>query len=186
MLHTGPVMNLLRSAVVFTLVSASSGALGACPPLLDQRLTSLEGKPVDLCQYENRPILVVNTASRCGYTPQFEKLETLYRRHQEQGLVVLGFPSNDFRQELETNQAVGDFCRTVYGVGFPMFEKSSVSGEKANPFYRRLAVAAKEAPRWNFHKYLIAPDGKTVHSFTSGVEPDSAEVMKLLGPMLKR
>lgn len=161
-------------------------AAAACPPLLDVKATSIDGKPVDLCQYAGRPILVVNTASRCGFTPQFEKLEALYRQYGQQGLVVLGFPSNDFRQELESNEAVGKFCRTVYGVQFPMMERSAVSGEAANPFFRKLAAAAQEAPRWNFHKYLVAPDGRTVHSFQTHVEPDAPAIMSKLGPMLRK
>ena len=131
-------------------------------------------------------LLVVNTASKCGFTPQFEKLEGMYRQYKDKGLVVLGFPSNDFRQELETNAQVGDFCRLTYGVQFPMAEKTSVSGDDANPLFRQLAAATGEAPRWNFHKYLIAPDGKTVHSFQTAVEPDSKALMSKLQPMLQK
>lgn len=157
----------------------------ACPSLLNHRYTSLQGKVVDLCEFANRPILVVNTASKCGYTPQFEKLEALHRRYQGRGLVVLGFPSNDFNQELATNQEIARFCKLTYFVEFPMIEKSSVSGPAANAFFKQLATATGAAPQWNFHKYLIAPDGKTVYSFGSPVEPDSREVMGRLLPMLK-
>jgi glutathione peroxidase len=157
----------------------------ACPSLLNHRYTSLQGKPVNLCEFEGRPILVVNTASKCGYTPQFEKLEALHKRFQGRGLVVLGFPTNDFNQELATNKEIADFCKLTYFVEFPMIEKGSVTGPGANALYKQLAAAAGAAPRWNFHKYLIAPDGKTVHSFDTRVEPDSREIMGKLQPMLK-
>jgi glutathione peroxidase len=158
----------------------------ACPALLDHQMKTLEGKPLDLCQFQGKAILVVNTASKCGFTPQFEKLEGMYRQYKDRGLVVLGFPSNDFRQELATNQEVGDFCRMTYGVKFPMAEKSTVTGDGANALFKALATATQEQPRWNFHKYLIAPDGKTVYSFQTQVEPDSKEVMAKLEPMLRK
>ena len=158
----------------------------ACPPLLDFKINSLAGKPMDFCQFEGHPILVVNTASKCGYTYQFEKLEGMYQQYKDKGLVVLGFPSNDFRQELVSNKEVGDFCRMTYGVQFPMVEKTSVVGDGANPFFRQLAAITQENPKWNFHKYLIAPDGKTVYSFATAVEPDAATVMSKLQPMLKK
>ena len=157
----------------------------ACPGLLDHRYTSLQGKPVNLCDFAGRPILVVNTASKCGYTPQFEKLEALHKRYQARGLVVLGFPSNDFNQELATNEEIAQFCKLTYFVEFPMIEKGSVKGPGANAFFQQLAAASGASPQWNFHKYLIAPDGKTVHSFGTRVEPDSREVMGKLLPMLK-
>ena len=157
----------------------------ACPELLNHRYTSLQGKPVDLCQFAGRPILVVNTASKCGYTPQFEKLEAMHKRYQGRGLVVLGFPSNDFNQELATNQEIAQFCKLTYFVEFPMVEQGSVTGPRANALYRQLAAAAGAAPQWNFHKYLIAPDGRAVYSYSSQIEPDSREIMGKLLPMLK-
>lgn len=180
-------MKNLLATLCLTLTAVPMGAGAAdCPPLLDHRMKTLEGKPLDLCEFRNRPILVVNTASKCGYTRQFEKLEGMYRELQSRGLVVIGFPSNDFRQELATNAEVGDFCRMTYGVKFPMAEKSSVTGDAANPFFRQLAAATGQAPQWNFHKYLIAPDGRTVYSYESRVEPDAAEVMGRLKPMLAK
>jgi glutathione peroxidase len=174
-----------RLLLLFILTALPLAAGAACPSLLDHRYTSLQGKPVDLCEFAGRPILVVNTASKCGYTPQFEKLEGLHKRYRERGLVVLGFPSNDFNQELATNQEIAEFCKLTYFVEFPMIGKGSVSGAGANAFYKQLAAAAGAAPRWNFHKYLIAPDGRTVYSFDSRVEPDAREVMGRLLPMLK-
>jgi glutathione peroxidase len=175
-------MKRLLLLLVLTLLPALADA---CPALLDHRYTSLQGKPVNLCQFAGKPILVVNTASKCGYTPQFEKLEALHKRYRGRGLVVLGFPSNDFNQELATNREIAEFCKLTYFVEFPMIEKGSVTGPGANAFFRQLAAASGAAPRWNFHKYLIAPDGKTVHSFDTRVEPDSREVMGRLVPMLK-
>jgi glutathione peroxidase len=174
-----------RILIVVALMLLSPVAQAACSGLLDHRYTSLQGKPVDLCSYAGRPILVVNTASKCGYTPQFEKLEALHRRYEARGLVVLGFPSNDFNQELGTNKEIAEFCKLTYFVEFPMVEQGSVSGPKANALYKQLAAAAGGSPQWNFHKYLIAPDGKTVYSYGSAIEPDSREVMSRLQPMLK-
>jgi glutathione peroxidase len=128
---------------------------------------------------------VVNTASKCGFTPQFEKLESLYRDYKKKGLLIVGFPSNDFRQELATNQEIGEFCLLTYSVEFPMVEKSSVTGASADPFYKQLRDATGEPPKWNFHKYLIAPGGRQVYSFATRVEPDAPEIMTKLKPLLQ-
>ena len=140
---------MLRSIVVGTLLllALCGPAAAACPPLLDHRVTTLQGQTIDLCAYSDRPILVVNTASKCGYTPQFEKLEALHRQYGKRGLVVLGFPSNDFRQELSTNAEIAHFCKLTYRVDFPMVEQRSVSGPQAHPFFRRLSAAAGASPR---------------------------------------
>lgn len=156
-----------------------------CSPLLDRTITTLQGNKINLCEYAGKPILVVNTASKCGYTPQFEKLEAMYSHYREKGLLVVGFPSNDFRQELASNGEIAKFCKLTYKVKFPMSEPSSVTGTQANPLFKALAKSTGEAPSWNFHKYLIAPDGKTVHSFATAVEPDEEQVMKVLLPMLR-
>ena len=174
---------------VFLLLAAFSAghAAATCAPLLDHSFPALlTGKPQSLCQYGGKVLLVVNTASACGFTPQYEGLEALYKRYAARGLVVVGFPSNDFGgQEPGSNKEVADFCQVNYGVSFPMFEKTAVSGPRANPLYVSLAQQGGGAPQWNFHKYLIAPDGKTVYGFRSAVEPDSPESMKRLKPMLK-
>jgi glutathione peroxidase len=175
------LVRLLAGAAIALIPIAAE----ACTGLLDHRYTTLQGKAVNLCDYAGRPILVVNTASKCGYTPQFEKLEAMHRRYRSHGLVVLGFPSNDFNQELATNGEIAEFCKLTYFVEFPMIEKGSVTGPGANDFYKSLARAAGTAPRWNFHKYLIAPDGRTVTSYASDVEPDSREILTKLLPMLK-
>jgi len=172
---------LLAAALLF----AAPAFAEPCPALLERTFKTVSGKPVDLCEYADRAILVVNTASRCGFTPQFSKLQALYDQYKNKGLVVIGFPSNDFRQELATNTAVGEFCLVNYGVKFPMLELSSVKGPGANPLFQDLARLTGQAPGWNFHKYLIAPGGTAVYSFGTSTQPDAAEVMAKLKPMLR-
>jgi len=171
--------------LALVLLALPSPADAACPPLLDHQYRTLQGGDVNLCDYADRPILVVNTASKCGYTPQFEKLEGMYKKYKDKGLMVVGFPSNDFKQELLTNKEIGDFCRLTYSINFPMIEKSAVTGPGADPFYKQLAEATGQPPRWNFHKYLIMPGATQVYSFNTKVEPDSAEIMGKITPALK-
>jgi glutathione peroxidase len=148
-------------------------AAGACPALLHHRVTTLKGEPMDLCQLAGKVVLVVNTASYCGYTGQYKGLEGLYQRFRERGFVVLGVPSNDFgAQEPGSNAQVADFCERTYKVRFPMLEKAAVSGKEASPLYRGLAAKTGQAPRWNFHKYVVSRDGRSVASFSSAVAPD--------------
>lgn len=168
-----------------TLLVAGPVFAGTCPALLDRTFKTVQGQEVDLCDYSDRAILVVNTASRCGFTPQFSKLQALYDQYKDRGLVVIGFPSNDFRQELASNQEVGEFCLVNYGVKFPMLELSSVKGSGANALFKDLTKATGQAPGWNFHKYLIAPGGAAVYSFDTGTQPDAGEVMAKLKPMLR-
>jgi glutathione peroxidase len=166
-------------------MSASQLASAACPEIYNHQFTTLQGKNIDLCDYQNKPILVVNTASKCGFTPQFEALEGLYKKHKAQGLLVIGFPSNDFRQDPGNNKAIGDFCKMTYGVQFPMVTKSSVTGANANPLYKQLAAKTGVAPQWNFYKYVILPGAKDIYAFESNVTPDSAEIMGKIKPSLK-
>lgn len=177
------VAKLLFGLIVLT--TAASVWAASCPALLDHRMRTFDGKEVDLCDYADRPVLVVNTASRCGFTPQFGKLQALYDQYQDKGLMVIGFPSNDFRQELATSREADEFCLVNYGVKFPMMELSSVRGQAANPLFRELVKATGEEPGWNFHKYLIAPGGKSVTSFSTRTEPDAAAITRKLAPMLK-
>jgi glutathione peroxidase len=157
----------------------AAGAPGACPAALNHTFPRLQDeKPQSLCQYAGKVVLVVNTASYCGFTPQYQGLEGLYGKYKDRGLVVLGFPSNDFEQEKGDNKQIADFCENTYGVKFPMFAKSSVRGAQANPLYRQLAQAAGGPPLWNFHKYLIARDGKVVAGYTTMTAPDSASLVK--------
>lgn len=154
--------------------AAPSASTASCPSLLNQQFNRLQDEaPQNLCQYAGKVALVVNTASYCGFTKQYQGLEALYAKYQSRGLVVLGFPSNDFgQQEPGNNKQIADFCYNTYGVKFPMFSKSSVSGRNANPLHAALAKATGEAPGWNFHKYLIDRSGKPIASFSSRTAPD--------------
>lgn len=167
-----PALMLLCAAPVPVAAEA------ACPALLDHSFKRLQDEqPESLCQYTGKVVLVVNTASFCGFTNQYEGLEKLYSDYRHRGLVVIGFPSNDFgEQEPGSNEKIADFCRLTYGVRFPMYVKSKVSGSAANPFYRMLAKATGERPGWNFHKYLIDRSGTRVTSFPSQVRPESPEL----------
>lgn len=158
----------------------------ACPALLNHSFNLLQtGDPQSLCRYHGNVVLVVNTASHCGYTNQYEGLEALYRRYHDRGLVVIGFPSNDFGgQEPGTNKEIADFCRTNYGIQFPLYEKSSVTKLSGNPFFAELAKATGKSPQWNFHKYLIDRDGKPVASFGSPVAPDARAVTTMIEQLL--
>lgn len=166
---------------------AQSAMPAACPALLQQNFNRLQDeKPQSLCQYAGKVLLVVNTASYCGFTSQYEGLEALHAKYAPRGLVVLGFPSNDFgQQEPGSSHEIADFCFNTYGVRFPMFSKSSVAGKSANPLFASLAKATGTAPAWNFHKYLIDRQGKPVASFASEVTPGdaalTAAVEKALG-----
>ncbi|MEY5099578.1 MAG: hypothetical protein RJA36_2297 [Pseudomonadota bacterium] len=168
-------------AAASCLVSAPVRAAepASCPSTLRHVFPRLQDeKPQSLCQYAGKVLLVVNTASYCGFTGQYEGLEKLYARYQEQGLVVLGFPSNDFAQESGSNREIAEFCTSTYGVQFPMFAKSSVTGEQASAFFRELAESTGQKPRWNFYKYLIARDGKPVAAYSSMTGPDSRSLLR--------
>ena len=167
---------LMASLLLF----AAPASAKECPQLLNHQYTTLQGGKVNLCDYADRTILVVNTASKCGFTPQFAKLEEMYRKYKDRGLMVVGFPTNDFNQELATNKEIGEFCVLTYNVGFPMIEKSSVIGIAADPLFKQLSAATGQAPRWNFHKYVITPGASQVYSFNTRVEPDAPEIMNKL------
>jgi glutathione peroxidase len=156
-----------------------------CPPVLDHKFDNLKDEPVSLCQFRGKVLLIVNTASECGYTPQYEGLEGLYRRYRDKGFAVLGFPANDFgSQEPGSNKQIAQFCQVNYGITFPMFAKTSVAGANANPLYRELAAQTGKPPRWNFHKYLLDRTGQPVAAFESAVEPAdprlTSQIEKLL------
>jgi glutathione peroxidase len=160
---------------------------GACGVVLNfTKRTLLEKKPVDLCKtYGGKVVLLVNTASKCAYTPQYEGLEAMYRKYQDRGLVVLGFPSADFaNQEYQGEKQIRDFCRLTYGVQFPMFEKTRVAEHQAGPLYRKLAQESGTYPKWNFHKYLIDRNGKLVGSFASHVRPEDPSLVNAIEALL--
>lgn len=183
---------MMRYCAFFLFLIATHVHAADCPPLLDAALPTLsDDKPESLCQYKGKVLLVVNTASQCGYTPQYEGLEKLYRRYKDKGLVVLGFPSNDFGgQEPGSNTEIAKFCEANYGVSFPMFAKTGVAKAPLNPFYERLTKAAGARPGWNFHKYLVDRSGAKALSFDTKVEPNDpkfvAAVERLLGEPVKK
>lgn len=190
-------MNMLYSSAIMLVISAImfSPALQAettdtpCPEVLDFSFKRLDdSKKENLCQnYHGKSLLIVNTASKCAYTPQYDDLEKLYRQNKDKGLVILGFPSNDFAgQEPGTEKQILDFCRLTYNVEFPMFEKTNVAQGNANPFYKKLAALAGEYPGWNFHKYLISPDGSLVGSYKSHVKPFDKRLVKDINESLPK
>lgn len=164
---------------------ASTTEDGTCPPLLRHTPLRLQDElPQPLCQYRSKVLLIVNTASYCGFTGQYQGLEALHTRYKDRGLVVLGFPSNDFSQEGGSNAQIADFCENTFGVKFPMFAKSRVVGADASPLYRELKAQSGEAPRWNFHKYLVGRDGKVAGSFGSAVEPGDPRLLRAIEQQL--
>jgi glutathione peroxidase len=145
----------------------------SCPAVLKHTFNRLQDEaPQDLCQYSGKVVLVVNTASYCGFTKQYEGLEKLYAKYAPRGLVVLGFPSNDFKQEDADAKKIADLCYNTYGVKFPMFTSTVVSGDKANALYSELIKATGNQPKWNFNKYLIDRNGKVIDYFPSKVTPE--------------
>jgi glutathione peroxidase len=162
--------------------TASTAPSTACPAVLQQQFKRLQDEaPQNLCQYAGKVALVVNTASYCGYTSQYQGLEDLFAKYQERGLVVLGFPSNDFgQQEPGSSKEIADLCFNTYGVKFPMFSKTVVSGAKRNALYEALAKATGKTPKWNFHKYLIDRSGKVIASFPSDVTPDNKSLISAI------
>ena len=156
--------------------------MAACPALLDRKLDTIHEKPQSLCEYAGKVLLVVNTASECGYTPQYEGLEKLYGKYKERGLVVLGFPMNDFGgQEPGSNKKIAEFCVNQYAIDFPMFAKTEL---KKNPLFADLHKATGAAPRWNFHKYLVDRSGTKVASFDTRVTPDDPKLITALEKFL--
>lgn len=153
---------------------------GACPALLNVSAPRLQDEqPQSLCQYAGKVVLVVNTASLCGYTPQYEGLETLFERYRGRGLVVLGFPSNQFGgQEPGSNRQIADFCTNTFGVRFPMFTRTTVTGPDAHPLFAALARQTGTAPKWNFHKYLVGRDGRVLGHYPSAVRPLDGQLVR--------
>ena len=169
---------------LISLVLLTGNAMAACPALLDRKMDTIHEHTQSLCEYAGKVVLVVNTASQCGYTPQYDGLEALYRRYRERGLVVLGFPSNDFGgQEPGSNKEIETFCVNQYAIDFPMFAKTEL---KRNPLYTDLAKATGAAPRWNFHKYLIDRSGREVQSFDTKVDPNDPKLLAAIERLLSR
>lgn len=171
----------------FLMLSVVPLSAASCPPLLNFSFPGLQdGKPQSLCQHQGKVILVVNTASYCGFTSQYDGLEKLYARLKDRGLVVLGFPSNDFgEQEPGSDKEIAEFCRMTYGVDFPMLGKTVVTGKDANPFYKTLAELTGSPPAWNFHKYLINRDASRVIAYGSKTEPADPALLKKIDEFLR-
>jgi glutathione peroxidase len=177
----------MKNLFVTLLLITSTSAWSCESELLDQDFRKLASKEeVNLCEsYTGKVILVVNTASKCGNTPQYDGLEKLYEEYGEDGLVVLGFPSNDFLgQEPGTEEKIKDFCRLTYGVEFPMFEKTTVKKGNAHPFFDSLAAASGTYPTWNFHKYLIGRDGKLIEQFSPRTQPYDTKLVTAINTAL--
>lgn len=180
---------LITLGLVFGLQSAASAddAKAACGELLNHEVRTLGTENrVNLCEeYAGKVVLIVNTASKCAFTPQYEGLEALYDKYRERGLVVLGFPSNDFgAQEPGTEQQIQNFCRLTYSVRFPMFAKTRVREDNADALYEALGETAGRYPRWNFHKYLLDREGRLAADFPSATEPESKELVQAIEALL--
>lgn len=162
-------------------------ASATCAPALSHTFLRLQDEvPQNLCQYQGKVIMVVNTASFCGFTSQYEGLEKVYARYKDKGFVILGFPSNDFgQQEPGSNKEIAEFCKNTYDVKFPMFAKSSVSGKDANPLFKMLISKTGASPKWNFYKYLIDRNGNIVESYNSLSKPDGKSITSEIEKLLK-
>ena len=170
-------------AILATVIAMTTLAANA-ESIYDIKLKDIDGKDTTLAAYKGKAILIVNVASKCGYTKQYAGLETTYQKYKDKGFVVLGFPCNQFNgQEPGTNEEIKQFCSSKYGVTFPLFDKIEVNGANRNPLY--VALAGKDSPfpgdiRWNFNKFLVGKDGKILKRFDSGVKPDSEELIKAI------
>ena len=195
-----PLTIVIRRLCIFPILSAALLALNlagtaraqsaptplACPAILQHTFLRLQDeKPQELCQYAGKVLLVVNTASFCGFTSQYKGLEALNAQYKSRGLVVLGFPSNDFAQEKGSNKEIAEFCESTFGVKFPMFTKTQVTGDGAAPLFKQLTAQTGQKPRWNFHKYLIGRDGKVIDQYSSMTGPESKTLLSAIDKALK-
>lgn len=187
-----PVRSIPLTRWILTLIYLflSSGVVHAapnCSALLSHTFPRLQDEaPQNLCQYQGKVILVVNTASYCGFTSQYEGLEKIYAKYKDRGFVVLGFPSNDFgQQEPGSNKEIAEFCKNTYDVKFPMFSKSVVSGNNPNPLFKMLIAKTGTTPKWNFYKYLIDRNGNVVDAFGSVTKPTSSSITNQIEKLLE-
>ena len=174
-----------KTAFAMLTLLVSVPALGACPDFLDHSMRKLHSKEtINFCEaFADQPLLIVNTASHCGYTPQFKGLEELHNKYQDRGLVVIGFASDDFRQEARDEASAAEVCYVNYGVTFTMVAPSHVKGEKSNPVFQALNRQTKP-PGWNFNKYLVDASGKVVQHFDSNTRPDNAALQQAIEEVL--
>jgi glutathione peroxidase len=170
------------SSILFLSLALFGGqAMAAeCPALLQNQLPQLRSKEtIDLCQrFAGKPLLIVNTASHCGFTPQFKGLEALYKRYKDQGFEVLGVPSDDFKQEAASTEETAKVCYVNYGVTFAMTQPQHVTGDDAIPLYKELMAQSGQAPRWNFYKYVVDRQGKVIAQFSSRTKPDDPDLLE--------
>lgn len=180
-------MKTLLSAVALTAAMLAAPAMAnQCGDILGHSMQQLNTREsVDLCDtFKGKTLLVVNTASKCGFTPQFDALEALYEKYKDQGLVVLGFPSDSFKQEYDDAEKTAEVCYLTYGVKFPMFASSKVKGNDANPIFKALIAKTGETPSWNFNKYLVSADEQSVVHFGSRTKPDDKDFISAVESML--
>ena len=173
-MHLNTYSTLFTVSILFLALAGFSNSANAnCDPLLEFETNKLHSnKTVDFCEkFNNKVLLVVNTASQCGFTPQFKQLESLYQKYKNQGLEIVGFPSNDFRQEHSSEEQTANVCFINFGVSFTMVAPSSVKGKNKNDFYKALLEKTGKQPNWNFNKYLISKDMKNIEYFRSATEP---------------
>ena len=181
------LLALVAAGIMLAMVHipAAAGPAGA----FEHEFEAIEGGKLPLAQWRGKALLVVNTASFCGFTPQYEGLQALWQRYEAKGLIVIGVPSNDFgEQEPKAESEILGFCKGAFGVTFPLATKQVVSGAHAHPFYRwaRETLGAGHAPHWNFHKYLVGRDGKLIAGYGSRIEPLSPELTKAIEAALTR
>ncbi len=172
--------DLSRRAIAALPLMAAIPAGASEPDAFSFRFAALEGGEIDLAAWRGRVLLVVNTASFCGFTPQYAALQRVHDRYQARGLVVLGVPSNDFNQESGNERQIREFCDAQFGIEFPMAGLTRVRGVQAHPFFRWAGARAGGEPRWNFHKFLVARDGRRVQGFATRVEPESRELIQAI------
>ena len=148
--------------------------------------TGIDGDVIKLSKYRGKVIVVVNVASRCGYTPQYEDLQSLWMNYENKNLVIIGVPTNNFRQEPGSNKDIKDFCETNFGITFPMTEKINVIGKESHPFYKwaRKDFGIGAIPKWNFHKIIIGKDGRVADTFSSITKPSSKKFMKIIEDLI--
>jgi glutathione peroxidase len=185
--HKGTHMRLLAIALL-SFVAAPAFAVDCSSTDINATHQRLLGAKENICStYQGKVLLVTNVASQCGFTPQYEGLEKLYKAYKDRGLVVLGFPSGDFGgQEFATDGEIQQFCKLNYGVSFPLFSKSSVKGDGANELFKTLSAKTGKQPSWNFNKYLVGRDGKVIAHFPSKVTPQSEELTKAVEEALAK
>ena len=166
--------------------AAAPAAAGTCPAFLNHDFRKLRSSgSVNICKdFAGKPLLIVNTASHCGYTPQFKGLQALHEKYKDKGLVVVGFPSDDFQQEAKDEAETAEVCFLNYGVTFTMLSPTVVTGRSANPVFAELARQQRQ-PGWNFNKYLVTPEGKVTAYFDSNATPESAQLNQAIGALLR-